>query len=405
MQEFSPMLSNRELNLRLRQQEIVAEFGRAALRCDDFVGLLDKASLAAAEGLESMFAKVLEYLPGEMAFVVRAGVGWQPGVVGHARVGGDLQSPAGYAFRSGKPVISNHLESEQRFRTPSLLAEHGIRSAINVLVQADDGAPFGVLEGDSTQRGDFNDHDTNFLQTLANTLAVAVQAQRRQDAREALLVEKEALLAANQALLAEKDLLMREVHHRVKNSLQLVQAMLSMQARVIPAEEGRYHLEEAAARVLAIAAVHRRLYEGGSVRSADAAQYLRALLGDVEQLTPDLAGGRVVALEMETFLLAADDIAPLGLIVVELVTNALKHGRGEVRVAVQRLAEGLEIAVSDQGDGFLPGFDPALRRDGGGLGMRLVVALAKAPEGAAVRVDRSVPFGRMVVRTGFGGSG
>jgi two-component sensor histidine kinase len=198
---------------------------------------------------------------------------------------------------------------------------------------------------------------------------------------------------------------MREVHHRVKNSLQLVQAMLSMQARAIPAEEGRQHLEEAAARVLAIAAVHHRLYDSGSVQAGDAAQYLRALLGDMEHLLPDLAGGRVLVVEMASFLLAADDIAPLGLIVVELVTNALKHGRGDVLVTVQRLADGLEIAVADQGDGFPDGFDPARRRDGVGLGMRLVMALAKCPEGDAVRVDRSVPFGRIVVRTGFGGSG
>ena len=405
MQESQNTLTNRELNMRLRQQEIVAEFGRSALRGDDFQGLLDHASLAAAEGLESAYAKVLEYLPGEMAFLVRAGVGWHAGVVGHARVGGDLKSPAGYAFRSGKAVISNHLEAEQRFRTPELLAEHGIRSAINVLVQAEDGTPFGVLEGDSSQRGDFNDHDLNFLQALANTLGVAVQAQRRQDAREALLVEKEALLQANLALLEEKDLLMREVHHRVKNSLQLVQAMLRLQARVIPAEEGRHHLEEAAGRVLAIAAVHRRLYEGGSVRSGDAAQYLQALLGEMESLLPDLAGGRVLSVQVAGFQLAADDIAPLGLIVVELVTNALKHGRGDVGVTVERLADGLEVAVSDQGDGFPDGFDPTQRRDGGGLGMRLLMALAKAPEGEAVRIDRSVPFGRIAVRTGFGGSG
>lgn len=395
-------LSVPELNLRLRQQELVAEFGRFAMQTDSFQSILDEASAVAAEGLDARFAKVLEYLPGDMAFLVRSGTGWAAGVIGHACVGADLQSPAGYAFRSGKPVISNHLANEQRFRTPKLLADHGIRSAINVLVQARDGEPFGVLEGDSTNRGDFNEHDVAFLQALANTLAVAVEAQKRQDAREELLREKEELLRENQALLREKDLLMQEVHHRVKNSLQLVQTILTMQARTLTNPEGRQQVEEAAGRIMTIAAVHHQLYNGGSITATDAAQYLRGLLNDMEGLLPDTDNGHTLELDIEPFSLAADDITPLGLITCELVTNALKHGRGKVRVAVRRDAGGLEVAVSDEGGGFPAEFDPAASR---GLGMRMVVALAKSPEDDAIQVDRSVPFGRITVRMAFGGSG
>jgi len=200
-------LSSPELNLRLRQQELVAEFGRFAMEADSFQAILNQASVVASRGLEAGFAKVLEYLPGEMAFVVRSGIGWHDGVVGRARVGADLQSPAGYAYRTGKPVVSNHLTNEQRFRTPALLAEHGIHSAINVLISARNAEPFGVLEGDSTRRGLFDAHDVAFLQALANTLATALEAQKRQDARADLLREKDALLLENQALLREKDLL------------------------------------------------------------------------------------------------------------------------------------------------------------------------------------------------------
>jgi len=66
-------------------------------------------------------AIVRVYLPAEKMFVVRAGVGWGEGVVGKVRVGADLASPAGFALQTGKPVISNHLENEERFRTPELL--------------------------------------------------------------------------------------------------------------------------------------------------------------------------------------------------------------------------------------------------------------------------------------------
>jgi hypothetical protein len=67
----------------------------------------------------------------------RAGVGWKPGVVGQARSGADTESPTGYAFKTGEPVISNHLEGESRFRTPTILVEHGIKRAINALIQSD----------------------------------------------------------------------------------------------------------------------------------------------------------------------------------------------------------------------------------------------------------------------------
>jgi hypothetical protein len=66
-----------------------------------------------------------------------AGVGWEPGIVGKATVGADLESPAGFALQTGQPVISNHLENEQRFRTPELLVRHGIHRAINVILQGD----------------------------------------------------------------------------------------------------------------------------------------------------------------------------------------------------------------------------------------------------------------------------
>ncbi len=394
-------LSSPELSLRLQQQELVAEFGRFAMETDSLQAILDRVSVVAARGLGTVFAKVLEYIPEDMLFVVRSGVGWHDGVVGHARVGADLQSPAGYAFRTGKPVVSNHLTNEQRFRTPALLAEHSIRSAVNVLISARNAEPFGVLEGDSRRRGLFDAHDVAFLQALANTLAVALEDQKRQDAREGLLHEKEALLLENQTLLLEKDLLMEEVHHRVMNSLHLVQNIMTMQARTFTSAEAREQIAEAAGRIMTIGAVHRRLYQGSSVVSADAGQYLHGLLDDMRGVLPSDAGDRVLNLEIGSFSLLAADITSLGLITGELVTNALKHGQGRIRIEVRQETSGLHISVSDEGNGFPADYDPAASR---GLGMRLVSSLAKAANGHAIRVDRSVPFGRIVVETAFGGS-
>ncbi|MGC2133014.1 MAG: hypothetical protein WA661_07110, partial [Xanthobacteraceae bacterium] len=99
-------LTAEALSLRVRQQEILAELGVRALQGTPFPELLDLTARLTAEGLAAEFAKVLEYMPSEGRFLVRAGVGWDTGVVGAATIGADVASPAGYALRTGKAVIS-----------------------------------------------------------------------------------------------------------------------------------------------------------------------------------------------------------------------------------------------------------------------------------------------------------
>ena len=371
-----------ELALRLRQQELVAAFGLFALREDRLDAALQEACETAARGLEARFSKVLVFRPEAQDLLLAYGIGWAEGVVGHVMLGADLASPAGYALRTKLPVVSNHLASEARFRTPAVLAEHGIQRAINVIIDGQDGLPFGVLEVDSTERVDFTAHDTAFLQSLANVLSAAVERAARQ--------------AVQEALLREKDLLMQEVHHRVKNSLQLVQTMLQLQARSVSNDEERGRLQDAASRIMTIAAVHRRLHQQGAIEGTDAASYLRGLMSDIgASLTPD-AALRPIDVEVDPVVLSADRITPVGLIATELVTNALKYGAGRVLVKATVRDGGLTMTVEDEGGGFPEAFDPAMS---GSLGMRLVSALARTPQ--AISVDRSVGHGRIVVQVAF----
>nr|WP_294529388.1 ATP-binding protein [uncultured Rhodopila sp.] len=170
-----------QLRLRLRQQEILAELGTLALRGGQPESLFQEATRLVALGLETMFCKVLEYRSDEDQLLVIAGVGWRDGVVGHARIGADLASPAGYALRTGKPVISNSLSAEARFQTPALLIEHGILRAINVIIRCND-AHFGVLEADSRHQGDFEPQDLAFMQAAANLLGLALDRGRTETA-------------------------------------------------------------------------------------------------------------------------------------------------------------------------------------------------------------------------------
>ena len=371
-----PHLSPDELAVRLYQQEQVAEFGLFALGNPSLQAILDKVCAVASDGLQTDFAKVLRFRPASNDFLVVAGVGWKPGTVGHATLGAGLDSPAGYALHTGQPTRARDLAAEKRFHVPPLLAEHGVCSAINVPVGGMEGQHFGVLEVDSTQRHDFKEADTAFMQTLANVLGAAVTRSEAERAKD--------------QLLHDKDLLMQEVHHRVKNSLQLVRTLLQLQARAA-GDETRAQLDEASRRIMTIGTVHQRLYEGGSVAETDAAAYLGALLGDMQAMLDGDARGRPLLLQSEAITLPADQVTPLGLVVSELVTNALKHGDGAVRIGLRRAPAGLEVTVEDEGPGFGEAEAPS------GLGMRLMTALAKGDPAKAVRVDRTAGHGRVVV--------
>jgi len=261
---------NRALRLRVRQQEILAELGVTALKGTPFDDLLKEAVVLSAQGLEAEFCKVLEYIPAQNRLLMRAGVGWDEGLVGTASVGADLASPSGYALRTGKPVISNHLENEERFRTPELLAAHGVRRAINVILQGD-GAPYGVLEVDSRSAGEFSERDIAFLQGAANILGMAIERQRQEEALKVALEHQQVLL--------------QEINHRVKNSLQLVAGMLRLQAGDDPHLGQR--LQEASSRIMAIGRAHDRLYRSPQVAKIEMSDYLSDICEDLKQVTPN----------------------------------------------------------------------------------------------------------------------
>ncbi|MBL0405774.1 GAF domain-containing protein [Microvirga aerilata] len=356
-----------ELAYRLRQQQLTAQFGLFALRTRDIDALLQEATRTCADGLYSEFCKVLEFLPADKEFVVRAGVGWKPGVVGAARTGADLDSPAGFALRTGTPVISNHLAEETRFRTPKLLADHGVKRAINVIIRGD-GDPFGVLEVDSPTEGRFTEHDIAFMQGFANLLGVAIERQR---AEEELRANK-ALL---QQALEDQDVLTREISHRVKNSLQLVAGLLNMQGRASGNDDLRQALSDAEARVHTIAQVHDRLWRHNEVRSVNLAEFLGELCTKLRGSAPYFT----VGCSIDPVIVPTDLAVPLGLLVNELVTNAFKYAypeaSGEVRLELTSDSpERLRLEVSDTGVGLPPDFNPARSRS---LGMRLVASLAR----------------------------
>lgn len=173
-----------ELGYRLHQQSILSEFGQSALEAPTLDALLSEAVRLCAEGMRARCCKVTEYLVEQGLLLVRAGVGWKPGVVGHATLETGLDTPAGLAFQTGRPVLSNNLVAERRFRVPKLLVEHGIKRLLNVPVPLSKGHAWGVLAADSPDDGAFDDVDGEFMEGMARLLGVAIQGRLTQQKLE-----------------------------------------------------------------------------------------------------------------------------------------------------------------------------------------------------------------------------
>ena len=373
-----PELSLEALHLRVRQQEMLSDFGVLALKGTPFPELLGHAAHLVAEGLKAEFAKVLKYLPEENRFLVCAGVGWGPDVVGKATVGADMASPAGYALQTGMPVISNHLDIEQRFRTPELLVEHGIRRAMNVILQGD-GSPYGVLEVDSRSEGEFAETDIVFLQGAANILGMAIERQRMEgNLRQAL---------------DRQQLLIKEVNHRVNNSLSIVASMLHLHSSVSESNDVRHELREASSRIAAIARAHQRLYRSDQIDTLDLGAYLTDVCNDIGASVPSC---EVNVTAEEGIKIRTDRAIPAVLLVNELVTNAAKYaypaGNCRVWVTLTHAAEdAVIISVRDEGVGLPLTFEI---KSGRRLGMRLVDAFAQQLHGdlAVLRKEPGTEF-------------
>jgi two-component sensor histidine kinase/PAS domain-containing protein len=196
-----------------------------------------------------------------------------------------------------------------------------------------------------------------------------------------------------QAALARQEILTREVHHRVKNSLQVVSSLLRIHSRQTRDEAVRAAFADATARIQAVALAHQMLYRDGEVMHAAVGPFVRQLADQLQSLFRE-AGPRRVRVEMAGpgWRMPADDLVPFALVVNELATNALRHAyppgeEGEVLLELRSGLDGgssLHVRVEDRGRGLPDGFDPA-RADT--LGMQLVTTLVRQLGGTLAAED------------------
>jgi PAS domain S-box-containing protein len=351
----------RLLRRRAGQQSALAALGDAALRGVPPGTLFDHAVALLAETLPCRLASVLELSTEaglehpEPTLLLRAGVGWRPGVVGRARSGADAATYAGYVLRSGGAVVSEDMRCESRFKVSQLLVDHGVAGSMACVIGGSE-RPFGVLTAHSTDAHRFGADDVRLLETVAHLLGTAIDRDQvaRRLRRQHQRVSK---LASERGRLVSETL---EAEDRARRRLSELLHDESLQELFFVRQE----LAEASARG---AADLDRALEGVDRAIAQ----LRGILSDLhpaalQQLGLEHAlrsvaqrqaqlGHFEVSLDVQTADVGRHDQLVLSL-ARELLTNVAKHARAShATLEVSTSGQTLGLLVSDDGCGIAAG--------------------------------------------------
>lgn len=194
-----------QMHERVRRQEAVARLGLSALAGTDLDALILEAVATLAQTLYTEYSKVLELLPNGTGLLLRAGSGWEAGVVGQTVLETGRDSQGGFTLLTNEPVIVTDLRTETRFNAPALLTSHGVISGMSVII-AGEARPWGVLGVHTTKKRSFTQDDVNFLQAIANLLASALSREQVRQAEHEERRFAEALQDTAAALSTAPDL-------------------------------------------------------------------------------------------------------------------------------------------------------------------------------------------------------
>ena len=566
-----------KLLIKERHYDALYTLGRMALKCGSLQVFMDEGVRLIAKTLDLEFCEILE-LTQDGNFLLRAGGGWNRGLVGKVMVEGGKWSQAGYTIFSKVPVIVKDFSEESRFEAPDILKMHGIVSGLSVIIGNVE-KPFGVLGVHSTRKRKFTADETYFLNSVAFVIAevierrnaeeelrrykehleelvkertweltktneqlfneISIRKQVEQDlqnsvyfletfldtipspvfyrnlegiyqgcneifARHILGLPKEKIIGhsmyefrdqysqetlnksvyyddilleegkslphelkikcaidgklrdflahkatysdvsgkvigivgvmlditdrkkAEQALLKTEEIRKKEIHHRIKNNLQVISSLLSLQAEYFSDKKVKESFHDSQNRVISMSLIHEELYKTGGtqdVETFDFKAYIQKLANEL--FRSYVVGARNIHLEldMESAFLGMDTGIPLGIIINELVSNSLKHAfpagmEGKVQIKLHRTASsqtdgnrmypaGYEISeflltVSDNGVSLPEDID---FRHTSSLGLQLVNILVdqiggsielSRKEGTEFRINfrEEIPLGR-----------
>lgn len=263
-------------------------------------------------------------------------------------------------------VLSDAKYDPRSLANPLVAGEFGLRFYAGVPLRTYDGFNLGTLCVIDKEPREVDEIELAHLEDLA--AVVMDEIELRRSARTAV---------------EEKEILFREVHHRVKNNLQIVSSLITLQNRLMP-PESRHHFEECLRRIQSMAGLHEKFYRGRQVETINLLEYLSemaasiiATFGLTQRVTAEIQGQAVeVDLEMGT---------PLALLAAEVISNACKHGfpnhrTGRISIDVVEQEGKLRLTISDDGVG-LPDGDPQTEKPG--IGQKLIANFVQRLEGTS----------------------
>ena len=269
------------------------------------------------------------------------------------------------AILDGEPWILSDAKVDPRaLANPLVAGDFGLRFYAGVPLRTHDGFNLGTLCVIDRKPRPFGQHEVARLADLA-----------------AIVMDELELRLSSRRALAEKEILFREVHHRVKNNLQVVSSLLAVQSRSLP-REIRAHFEESLRRIHAMGLLHERFYKGHSVEAID----LSAYLGELLESMIDAFGlrGRVTPrVDGPPIRIELDIGTPLALLSAEVIANACKHAfpgerSGEIAIRTSESDGAIRVAIQDDGIGH-----PAPDQASSGMGQRLIASFVKQLQGSS----------------------
>ena len=348
--------------------------------------LMDDTVTFVAQTLDVQYCKIVELLPGGQELLLRAGVGWREGLVGNTTEESGLGSQAGYTLLSEEPVIVEDLSTETRFRPPPLLLEHGVVSSMTVVITGR-GGPFGVLGVHTKSRRTFTEDEVNFLQAVANVLAMRIE---REEADKKLGEVRE----------AERSRIAKDLHDEALQNLNhaLVEAQQVRSISKDPEPVNRLGRLVATLKRTGQqlrAAIYDLRLEGE--QDEPFSQLLESLVGLHRGMAPDSN----IHLQMQDVALEGPlkgTGREVSRIVGEALTNAHRHsGAQNIRVAVWTSEDEKKLwaEVEDDGRGFDVEEEPSAIVTAGGMGIRGMYERARAL-GAELKIESDPDEGTKV---------
>ncbi|HKU44034.1 MAG TPA: histidine kinase dimerization/phosphoacceptor domain -containing protein [Polyangiales bacterium] len=358
---------------------------RERLECLAKYEIVDSGPDAAFDGLTALAAHILD-MPIVLVSIVDAHRQWFKSRHGLTTQETPRElSFCGHVVSQGSAMVVPDALADPRFAdNPLVTGDPHVRFYAGTPLRTHDGFVLGTLCAIDHAPRELSAEQLRLLDILAHQVSAQLELRRRNLELEAQDRKQQQLQERLRGSLREKDVLLQEVHHRVKNNLQLISSLINLQMALLPkGGESRNALEECQGRIHAVAIVHEAIYSARDYARVPIATYVRSLASSICHAFG--ASTREIGLELEIgeLQLPVDKAIPCGLILNELISNALKHafppGRpGVVRVQVAELPDArLQAVVADDGVGLPAGFSAEACSS---VGMQVVCALVEQLE-------------------------